>query len=452
MITIPDPLRSAAIARPDHPALVVDGLTLGYAALAARAAAAAAHLTAAGLAPGDRVARAVDPGPDAVIPLFALAAVGAIACPLDPRATPAEQAAALAAFQPHHALADRPLGLPALPLVTDGPPHPERFWPLDEPRALILTSGTTAAPRAVPLTGAQMVFSAYGSAIRLGHDPADRWLCCLPLHHVGGLSILVRSALHATTVELHPRFEPAAVAAALDDGRVTLASLTPAMLAAVLDARPERPFPARLRALLIGGARTPPELQARARALGAPLATTWGMTEAASQIATRAPGDHTPGAPPLAFARVTAAPDGALTVTGPLVAAPLVTADRGHVDATGRVHVLGRRDDIIQSGGKKLAPAEIEDVLRAHPAIADAAVIALQDPTWGERPAAVLVAAGPDRPAPAELRAWCRARLSPYKAPDRYAWVDALPRDPLGKLRRRALAGLRFEDQGQEND
>lgn len=451
MIHIPDPLTSAAIARPEHPALVVDGLTLTYALLAARAAAAAAHLTAAGLTPGDRVALALEPGPDWITAFFALAAAGAVACPLDPRATPAEQTAALAALAPRSTLG-RPLAdLPTLPLVTDGPPHPERPWPLDEPRVIILTSGTTAAPRPIALTGAQLVFSAYGSAIRLGHDLTDRWLCCLPLHHVGGLSILIRSALHATTVELHPRFDPAAVAAALDAGRITLASLTPAMLQAVLDHRPARPFPANLRALLIGGARTPPELQARARALGAPLATTWGMTEAASQIATRAPGDHSPGAPPLAFARVTAAADGALTVTGPLVGAtPLVTADRGHVDAGGRVHVHGRRDDLIQSGGKKLAPAEIEDALRAHPAIADAAVIALRDPTWGERPAAVLVAAGVDRPPPAELRAWVRARLSAYKAPDRYAWVDALPRDPLGKLRRRALGELRFEDQGQE--
>ncbi len=436
MTALPHPLQSAALGRPAHPAIVCGETTIDYATLADRAARRAAALAGV-VGPGDTVALFAEPSIDWLTTFWAITWLGATAAPLDPQAAPAEAEAALRIIDP------------ALTWTGGDPleprdPLPERPWPLDETRVTVLTSGTTAAPRPVHLTTAQLTFSAFASAVRLGHLPGDRWLCCLPLHHVGGLSIAIRCAHYQTTALLYPRFDAARVAAALDSGDATLASLTPTMLRAVLDARPERPFPATLRALLVGGARTPADLRDRCRALGAPLATTWGMTEAASQLATRAPGDHAPGAPLVPYARVTAAPDGALHVDGPLVREPLATTDHGHLDR-GRVHVTGRRDDTIISGGKNIAPAEIEDTLRRHPAVADAAVIALADPTWGQRPAAALVARGPDRPAFADLRAWCRDQLSPYKAPDRFTWVDALPRDPLGKLRRRALADLRFD-------
>src|SRR5690606_4255140 len=125
---------------------------------------------------------------------------------------------------------------------------------------------------------------------------------CLPLNHVGGLSILYRCAWYATTVELHPRFDADAVSRSIDDG-ASLVSLVPTMLERVLDARRDRPFPPRLRAILLGGARTPEALVSRCRAIGAPVSLTWGMTEAASQVATRFPGDlDGGGVPPLAFA------------------------------------------------------------------------------------------------------------------------------------------------------
>lgn len=435
MIAIPHPVQSAALARPDHPALLAPTGALTWAGLRDRVVARAAALARDGVAPGEVVALVAPAGQRWWVDFWALGWLGAAVAPINAEQPPAARAAAIEAVGARRVIDG------ALADVAPGDPQPERPWPLDEVRLVLATSGTTGRPRPVPLTTAQIVFSAFGSAIRLGHDPADRWLACLPPHHVGGVSIGLRCALYGTTVDLLPRFEPAAVAARLDAGEVTLASLTPSMLAAVLDARPDTPFPPRLRAILLGGARTPPALLARCRMLGAPIARTWGMTEAASQVATCAPGDLAPGAPPLPFARVSAREDGALLVDGPLVAAPLATGDRGRVEG-GRVFVEGRRDDVIVSGGVNLDPAAIEDALRGHPAVADAAVIGLDDPTWGARPAAALVPAGHARPALDALRAHCRARLPAYAAPDRVAWVEALPRDPLGKLRRRALSAL----------
>src|SRR5690606_34260610 len=105
----------------------------------------------------------------------------------------------------------------APPKACDAPPPAERFWPLDEARLVICSSGSTGTPKPIALTTAQLVFSAFGSATRLGLDPADRWLCCLPLHHVGGLSVIIRSVLYGTTAIVHPRFDVAAVSRAIDD-------------------------------------------------------------------------------------------------------------------------------------------------------------------------------------------------------------------------------------------
>ena len=281
-----------------------------------------------------------------------------------------------------------------------------------------------------------------GSALRLGHALDDVWLCCLPLHHVGGLSILLRCAMYATCVDLRPRFDAAEVARALDGGEVRLASLVPAMLRAALGARGGRPFPDALRAILLGGGPTDEALLARCRAIGAPVSVTWGMTETGSQVATRAPGDLSPGphaGAPLAFTRVVES-GGRLAVEGPMApGGRLVSHDRGAIDDAGRVHVTGRVDDVILSGGENIDPAEVEAALTDHAAVAGAAVVARPDPRWGQRPVAWLVPRDAARPADEELAAWCRARLAGFKVPDAFLWCDALPRTSLGKVSRGLL-------------
>lgn len=464
---IPHPLISAALARPEHPALVFEGRRWTARALCDQAGALAGALSLEGVAAKQRVGLIGPPDARFVVGLHALSWLGAVVVPLSSSGTPDELEASLKVSAARRVLVTGALTqvqrralescaavLEVEPLqAREAPSAPERFWPMDEARLVVMTSGTSGVPKPVVLTTAQLLTSAFGSAIRLGHLPSDRWLSCLPLHHVGGLSILFRCAFYATTVVLHSRFDAQAVASTLDDGGASLVSLVPRMLTRVLDVRQAQgraAFPESLRCVLLGGAAAPPALLARCEAIGAPVSVTWGMSEAASQVCTRPAGEFAPdggvGAP-LAFARVTSQ-GGRLKVTGPVVVGGgCVTGDAGAVDVRGRVHVEGRADDVIISGGENISPAEVESALRAHESIAEAAVVGVPDAAWGQRPVAALVASGAARPELALLRAWCRERLAPFKAPDKVLWVTRLPRGQLGKLSRARVRAL-FEAGG----
>src|SRR2546430_639478 len=194
------------------------------------------------------------------------------------------------------------------------------------------TSGTTAMPKPVVLSRANFLASALGSAVALGLDPAERWLCPMPLTHVGGLSIPIRSAIYATTAVLHGRFGTEAVLNELMDParRITLVSLVPTMLSRLLDAGLERP--PTLRCALLGGGPIPAPLLQRAQQAGVPVAPTYGMTEACSQIATFGW--------PITGVDVRTAGDSEVLVRGPIVSASSVSGD-------GWLHTgdLGRFDE-----------------------------------------------------------------------------------------------------------
>lgn len=448
---IPHPLRSAAIARPDHCALVADDGEWTYGALCDRVASEAARLTALGIEPGMCVVLSGVASSAWIVAFHALGWIGATVAPLAHDAPEAELRRDLATIAPAAVVLTQ--GAPETlathakvirfelaAVAADAPRAPERFWPWGETRLVLLTSGTTGTPRPVPLTTQQLALQAFGSAIRLEHRAGDRWLACLPLHHVGGLSVLTRCAFYATTVVLHARFVAARVARALDLGQATMVSLVPTMLERVLDVRDAKPFPASLRVALIGGAKAPPDLVARCRALEVPVALTWGMSEAASQVATRMVGDTSPesgAGAPLAFARVRVN-DGLLEIAGPTVGGVFISRDRGGIDAQGRVHIHGRDDGVIVSGGEKIDPLELERVLAEHPQVRDACVLGVPSPRWGERPVAMLVARA--KPAEdADLDAWCAKSLSRFKTPDHYVWVDSLATSAMDKRSRAAL-------------
>jgi O-succinylbenzoic acid--CoA ligase len=300
------------------------------------------------------------------------------------------------------------------------------------------TSGTTAAPKPVVLTRRNFEASALGSAVALGLDPAERWLCPMPLTHVGGLSIPIRSAIYGTTAVLHGRFDTEAVLAELMDPgrRITLVSLVPTMLARLLDAGLHAP--PTLRWALLGGGPIPAALLERASAAQVPVAPTYGMTEACSQIATFGW--------PLPGVDVDVAADGEVLVRGPIVSSGAVsedgwlhTGDLGRCDASGRLEIIGRKSDTIVSGGENIAPAEVEAVLLEHPAVADAAVHPRADAEWGEAAVATVVLRDGLSAAPDELRAHCAARLAAFKVPKAVEFAEALPRTPSGKLLRRQL-------------
>lgn len=417
-------LGSAARERPAHPALVTGGQTLSYAELEERSARAARRLAALGVRAGDRVATTLPAGVAFVELLHAAAKLGAVLMPLDPR-----QALARA-----DVLVDGPLHGHEVDVELRYRVDPEAV------HSLLHTSGTTGSPRPVELTYANHHASALASASAIGVDPVDRWLCPLPLFHVGGLAILLRSVINRTTVVLHERFEAERLKSALERGQITLVSLVPTMLHRLRESGFQRA--PRLRAALLGGAPIPPELLRWAADRELPVVPVYGMTETASLIAAGSPARPLPGA------ELRIGAGGEILVRGPMVARSaladdgwLHTGDRGSIDAEGRLRVDGRIKELIVTGGENVSPVEVEQALASHPAVAEAAVAGLPDPEWGEAVTAFVVLAG--RATTDGLTAYLRERLPAHKVPKRIEFVSALPRSPLGKLRRELLAPAR---------
>jgi o-succinylbenzoate---CoA ligase len=373
---------------------------------------------------------------------------GEAVLPLDPDAPGPELARLLAAARPTHLLdatgrSRLPDGRPAAPGTA----------------AVVATSGTGGLPKAVELDAAAIRAAALAVSSALDAGPGDRWLCCLPPHGVAGLAILARAWHGGLPVEVHERFDPGRVAAAA--GRATLVSLVPAMLPGLLAAGADL---GRFRRVLLGGGPIPAELE------GGPLVRTYGLTETFGGVVhdghpldgveLRIDGGSggLKGSPPVDGG----ADGGEILVRGPMLfrgyrgdpagtAAALRggwlrTGDLGRLDpangGAGRLVVLGRRDDLIVTGGVNVHPVEVEAVLAAHPAVAAVGVGGLPDPRWGQRVAAYVVPRDPAAPPTlAELRAFVLERLAAAKAPRELVLVPALPRGPSGKLLRRLLPG-----------
>jgi O-succinylbenzoic acid--CoA ligase len=437
-------LARASTAWPDRVALETPTERWSYAALLVRARAAANELAMRGAGPGERVAIALAPGLAFAQALHACLLLGAVAVPVDMRASATERDRI---SEGARVLVDEPLeSLASSALTVDR----GRAHDLDATAVVLHTSGTTSEARPVELTYGNFLWSALGSSVALGHDPAERWLCTLPLCHVGGLSILLRSCIFATTAIVHERFDTDRVAESLRDGGVTLVSLVATTLARLLDAGLARP--ASLRCALTGGGPVPPALLERAREAGLPVGLTYGLTEACSQVTTTpvaAIAEQQPGAagPPLFCTRVRIAPDGEILVRGPTVApgAPaadgwLHTGDLGCLGADGSLRVEGRKAETIVSGGENVSPAEVEAVLEAHPQVLEAAVLGRPDGEWGEAVTAIVVVRPGAEPDEDELHAHCALALARYKVPKRMVLTsEPLPRTPSGKLLRRDL-------------
>jgi O-succinylbenzoic acid--CoA ligase len=326
----------------------------------------------------------------------------------------------------------------------------------DATAVVIHTSGTTSSPRPIELSYGNLLWSALGSAVALGLDPNERWLCTLPVSHVGGLSILVRSAIYATTAVVHERFEAERVLASMRDESITLVSVVATTLTRLLDAG--LADPPSLRSALTGGGPVPAALVQRARAAGVPVSLTYGLTEACSQVTTT-PAAEARGSALAAGARLFCTQVridprgerepgvGEILVRGPTVASGalgadgwLHTGDLGRLDEHGRLEVRGRRSETIVSGGENVAPAEVEAVLEAHPQVIEAAVLGAADEEWGEAVTAIVVARPGSSLDVEELRAHCSRTLASYKVPKRVTLVAGpLPRTPSGKLLRREL-------------
>jgi len=413
-------LPRAAARHPDRPA--VNRLT--YAQLLGEAARTARKLAGRGVGAGDRVGIELPPGEAFCVALHACLLLGAVAVPIDVRLGVEErlEVARGAAF------------VIAGPVDGDeADVRLKRWHDLDAVAIVVHTSGSSGRPKPVELTYGNWLWSTLGSCVALGLDPAERWLCALPLSHVGGLSIVLRSAISATTAIVHERFDTERVLYELarPEGGATMVSLVPTTLQRLLDAGLREP-PA-LRWALVGGAPVTPALVGRAAAHAVPVATTYGLTESCSQVTTL-------GAP-LFCTGVRLAEDGEILVSGPTVAPAagpvLATGDLGAWNADGILHVVGRKSDTIVTGGENVAPTEVEAVLEGHPAVAEAAVHGVPSREWGEAVVATVVVRADV--SEEDLRAHCAARLASFKVPKAIRFADALPRTRSGKLERGRL-------------
>ncbi len=434
-------LSQRAATCPDRTALIADGMALSYEELEREATATARRLAARGARRGGIVALMLEPGLDVVVLLHALMKLGAVAYPVNTRLAEAELEAELERAKPALVVSGSPdLGMTEadLPLLGE--------HDLSALHCRILTSGTSGGPRPVGLTYGNHLWSAVGSAFNLGVEPTDRWLCCLPLFHVGGLSIVMRSVIYGTTAVVHDGFDVDRIASSLEGDGVTLISVVATQLTRLLEAEVDL-LP--LRAVLVGGGPVPEEVLEEAIGRGATVVQTYGLTEAASQVTTLEPAEAhrklgSAGRPLLTtHLRIQ---EGEILVQGPTVAPGtadeggwLHTGDLGRIDDEGFLYVEERLGDVIISGGENVLPAEVEEVLLRHPGVADAAAVGRADAEWQEAVTAVVVLRDGASASADELRAHCAAELAGFKVPKRVEFVSELPRTASGKLIRRDL-------------
>ncbi len=316
--------------------------------------------------------------------------------------------------------------------------------PAGEPALILFTSGTTGAPKAARLARDNLEASARAANEVLQVDARSRFLCVLPLFHVGGLGIVFRCQLAGATVVLHERFDAETVARELRQG-ATHASLVASTLARVLDQGGA--FPPAI--VAVGGGPVPRGLLERSRAAGLRVVQTWGMTETCSMATCERPddADGSSAGPALPGFDVRIGSDSEIVVRGPAVMRGYLgheplrggffrTGDLGSLDDRGRLVVHARRTDLIVSGGENVYPAEVEAALLTHPAVRETAVLPAPDEKWGQVGVAYVVCSAPEE----ELREFLRTRIAAYKVPARFVRMSELPRNAGGKVDRIKLA------------
>jgi len=480
-MNISDWLTSRTQATPQKTALIIGEQQWTYAELNRMVNSVCARLVAADVTAGDFVGVLMPNCLEYVCIIHALARLGTVLVPLNTRLTVAELA-----WQVAHVGCEFILCVEEtkekLSMVNSQFSIVNETWlagdhsltinnselTIDNLQSVVFTSGTSGKPKGVPLTFQNHFSSAMASAYRLGVEPNDVWLSCLPLYHVGGLAVIWRSCLYGTAVNLHPRFILEEANQALDSLPITLISLVPTMLYRLLETR--NSWPETLRLALIGGAAATQDLVTKAQTANVPIATTYGLTEASSQVATMLPEDvaQKPGSvgKPLLFTSVDIVDEngrslplneyGEIVVSGPSVMAGYFneqrttnndlsfiphpssfhTGDIGYLDDDSDLWIVQRRSDLIVSGGENVYPVEVEAVLKMHPAVVNACVVGVPDAEWGQVVVAMVQSSPDSSLTEADLLKFSRDHLAGYKQPRLVLFVTELPQTASGKIAR----------------
>lgn len=338
---------------------------------------------------------------------------------------------------------------------------------LQDVSTIMYTSGTTGYPKGVLQTYGNHFASATNSALNLTIQAEDKWLVVVPLFHISGLSILMRSIIYGMSIIVHERFDADLANKAIMDEGVTIVSVVTTMLQQMLVQLGEREYPNAFRCMLLGGGPAPKPILERCKNKNIPVFQTYGMTETSSQIVTLSTeyslSKLGSAGKPLFQCQIKIMngnkqcepyEEGEIVVKGPNVTKGywnrsdatkssiksgwFYTGDIGYLDEEGFLFVLDRRSDLIISGGENIYPAEIEAVLLAHKAVKDAGVKGIEDAKWGEVPCGFVVLS--DIVTELELLEHCKKHLASYKVPKKIMFVDYLPRNAANKLLRRNLS------------
>ncbi len=497
---LPNWLAHQASNLPGHLAVQCGQVQWSFAELDRQATRLARQLAAAGVQQGDRVALLAANGLSYVAFVHALTRLGAVLVPLNVRLTLDELcwqirdvhalllvsdadyatiAAEIGRAIPRLARATLAMEAKSGETVLSTLPETDIalriLIDLNATQAILYTSGTTGQPKGVLITYGMQWWNAIGSALNLGHSPGDRWLACLPLFHIGGLAILMRSVIYGISVIVQEKFDPLAVNQAINEDNVTIISVVAAMLQRMLSALDtsgsDAGYPSTLRCVLLGGSPASRALLEDCECRGIPVVQTYGLTEACSQAATLAPADAlrklgSAGCPLLPVQLrimrdgqpVPAGEPGEIFLSGPTITPGYAdrsaataqafhdgwfsTGDIGYLDEEGYLYVLDRRTDLIISGGENVYPAEIEAVLLAHPEVEEVGVCGQADPYWGQVPVAFVHLRAGSTVSADDLVVYAGQRLARYKLPRVIYLTGRLPRNASGKLLRRELYRL----------
>jgi len=454
--SIPAVAAAWAVAQPSAPAFA----PLTWEALLARTEVVAGRLARLGLRAGDRLLCSASPSVDLVVAHLAALRMGATVVPANTAYGPGELGHIVADAAPTAALVDVPGRVSGLPTfgpaveLDDGPVPRLDEADTSDPAMILYTSGTTGRPKGAVLSHGNLLASARAVTIAWRWTPGDRLVLALPLFHAHGLAVGVHGTLVAgASAVVLPRFDVDAVIDSVTGG-ATLLFGVPTMWSR-LASSPRGAALAALRLCVSGSAPLSPDVFARvSEVCGQRIIERYGMTETLMLTSNPVDGERRPGTVGLPLPGVTVRldADGEILVAGPSVfrgyrGVPpdefftvdgfFRTGDVGAWDADGYLRIVGRSKELIISGGFNVYPREVEEVLLAHPAVAEAAVVGVPSDEWGEEVVAAVVLDAPVEED--DLIAWCRARIAHFKCPRAVRTVPSLPRNALGKVLRDQL-------------